>query len=140
MNIAPFSPHQPAAASAGAAREEPRAGVRAQRFVDLINQALDDDARLKADDPRLGLSQQELTTLQRERDRLAPLCDDAAGSLALAAHLGDRVTNTLVAAARGAGLGVSGYAMDEAGAQASPARPTCSLRCGAAMPLKWRRS
>ncbi|MBC7379391.1 MAG: hypothetical protein H7346_18390, partial [Burkholderiaceae bacterium] len=72
--------------------------------MSVIQRALDDDARLKAQDPSAGLPQDELTALQREADRLAPMCTADASSLVLAEGLHLRVRNILTAAAERVGL------------------------------------
>ncbi|MRD46215.1 hypothetical protein GHT07_02915 [Caenimonas koreensis DSM 17982] len=77
-----------------------------KRFVASINRAIGDDTALKEEDPSNGLTHQELTALRRERDRLAPLCTDDAGALALAVDLSAPVRRVLTDALCGVGLTV----------------------------------
>ena len=100
---------QTSSSSTAATRPNAGAGVRQQLFIDDINQAIGDDARLKEQHPSQGLQHEELMALRRERDRLAPMCTDEAGALDLAPHLGERVTRLLTAAVHGVGLAVGDH-------------------------------
>ena len=103
------APYQSTSSSTAAIRPNARPSVRRQLFIDDINQAIGDDAKLKEQYPSQGLQHEELTALRRERDRLAPMCTDDAGALELAPHLGKRVTRLLTAAVHGVGLTIADH-------------------------------
>ncbi|WP_048438929.1 hypothetical protein [Caenimonas sp. SL110] len=84
-------------------------GVRQQLFIDNINQAIGDDATLKAHDASHVLAHEELTALHRERDRVAPMCTDQAAALVLSEHLSEPVRRLVTGALQAAGFTVADY-------------------------------